>query len=99
MMIVRMMRRAMEQEAGGCSEGEGEIHSCYNQGNSKTSIPHGGAPPDHDVLSHARRYTPFRETRLPTAATCCNRIVERLDACLPDRHSAAEVTNRLFSAE
>ncbi len=72
MMIVRMMRRVMEQETRGCREGEGEIHPHYSQGHSKTSIPHGETPPDRDVLSHARRYTPFHETRLPTAATRCN---------------------------
>ena len=98
-MTVRMMRRVMEQETGGGREGEGEIHPCYSQGHGRTPIPQLDAPPDCDVLPHTRRYTPFREARLTMDATRCNRIVERLNAGLPDRHGAAEMTHRGLSSE
>lgn len=91
MMAVRMMSRAMEKEAGGCREGEGEIHPCYSQGHSRTPTPQLDAPPDRAILPHAQRYTQFREARLPMDATGCNRMVERI--------YAAEMTNRLLSTE
>ena len=90
-MTVRMVSRAMEKEATGCCEGEGEIHPCYSQSHSRTPMPQLDTPPDRDVLPHTLRDTPFCKARLPMDATRCNRIVERV--------SAAEMTNRLLSSE
>lgn len=98
-MTVRVMSRAMEKEAGGCREREGEIHPCYSQSHSRTPMPQLDAPPDRDALPHTLRDTPLCEARLPMDATRCNRIVERLDTGLPDRRCAAEMMQRLLFSE